>query len=349
MKFSELVAQLAQLEPTLIKTTSLEAFPDCNPGLLGVASVDVGQPERLSYIENVKFGKFAATTAVGALILPNLPELCEQASDRGIAWITTPKPKLLYAIAIAQFYQPYQPQPQIHPTAVIDPTATIGSEVAISAHVVIEAGCVIGDRVCIFPNVTIYPGVKIGADTVLHANCVIEEQTQIGQRCVIHSGAVIGGEGFGFVPNPPQGYYKLLQSGRVILEDEVEVGCNSAIDRPPSETTRIGKGTKIDNLVQVAHGCQVGQHTVMSSQVGLSGRVTVGNWVMLAGQVGVANQVNIGDGAIATAQAGLHKDVLPKQIVSGSPAIDNKLWLKVSAVYNRLPEMLKTLRQLKRG
>ncbi|NEO83102.1 MAG: UDP-3-O-(3-hydroxymyristoyl)glucosamine N-acyltransferase [Spirulina sp. SIO3F2] len=345
MKFSDLIAQL---EPAFIQASSLTAHPDCNPELVGVASVEVGQSERLSYIENAKFAAFVATTGAGALVLPDDPALSQQASDRGIAWLTTPNPKLLYAMVIEQFYQPYRPQPQIHPTAVIDPTVQLGSEVAIGAHVVIEAGCIIGDRVCIFPNVTIYPGVEIGADTVLHANCVIEEQTKIGQRCVIHSGAVIGGEGFGFVPHPPQGWYKLLQGGKVVLEDEVEVGCNSTIDRPPSETTYIGTGTKIDNLVQIAHGCQVGQHTVMSSQVGLSGRVKVGNWVLLAGQVGIANQVEIGDGAIATAQSGLHKDVAPKAVVSGTPAIDNKLWLKVSAAYNRLPELLQTVRRLKR-
>ncbi|MGB0564083.1 MAG: UDP-3-O-(3-hydroxymyristoyl)glucosamine N-acyltransferase [Spirulinaceae cyanobacterium] len=345
MKFTELVAQL---EPTLIQASSLKGFPDCNPELTGVASVEVGQADRVSYIENEKYADQVATTGAGALVLPPDPALWEQASDRGIAWVSTTEPKLLYAMAVAQFYQPYQPAPQIHPTAVIDPTVQLGAEVSIGAHVVIEAGGVIGDRVCIFPNVTIYPGVAIGADTVLHANCVIEENVQIGSRCVIHSGAAIGGEGFGFVPWPPQGWYKFHQTGRVVLEDEVEVGCNSAIDRPPSEETRIGKGTKIDNLVQIAHGCQVGQHSVLSSQVGLSGKVEVGNWVILAGQVGVANRVKLGDGAIATAQSGLHKDVAPKEIVSGTPAINNKLWLRVSAAYSRLPEMLKTLRRLQR-
>ncbi|MEM8638249.1 MAG: UDP-3-O-(3-hydroxymyristoyl)glucosamine N-acyltransferase [Cyanobacteria bacterium P01_G01_bin.54] len=345
MKFSELVAQL---EPILIQASSLQAYPDCNPELTGVASVEVGQADRLSYIENSQYAAFVATTGAAALVLPATPALCAQASARGIAWVSTTEPKLLYAMAVAQFYQPYQPAPQIHPTAVIDSTVKLGSDVSIGAHVVIESGCVIGDRVCIFPNVTIYPGVAIGANTVLHANCVIEENAQIGARCVIHSGAVIGGEGFGFVPWLPHGWYKFHQTGRVVLEDEVEVGCNSAIDRPPSEETRIGKGTKIDNLVQIAHGCQVGQHAVMSSQVGLSGKVEVGNWVILAGQVGVSNRVKLGDGAIATAQSGLHKDVAPKEVVSGTPAINNKLWLRVSAAYNRLPEILKTLRRLQR-
>jgi UDP-3-O-[3-hydroxymyristoyl] glucosamine N-acyltransferase len=165
---------------------------------------------------------------------------------------------------------------------------------------------------------------------------------------VIHSGAVIGAEGFGFVPTR-QGWFKLEQSGYVILENGVEVGCNSAIDRPAMGVTRIGRNTKIDNLVHIAHNCQIGENCAFAAQVGLAGGVKVGNAVILAGQVGVANQSQIGDGAIASAQTGIHGDVAAKEVVSGSPAVSNKLYLKVSAIYKRLPEMYQTFKQLQKG
>jgi UDP-3-O-[3-hydroxymyristoyl] glucosamine N-acyltransferase len=230
---------------------------------------------------------------------------------------------------------------------VIDSSADLGKDVAIGAHVVIQAGVSLGDGVCIHPNVVIYPEVTVGDRTQLHANCVIHERTQIGSNCVIHSGAAIGSEGFGFVPTK-EGWYKMEQSGRVVLEDGVEIGCNSAVDRPAVGETRIKRHTKLDNLVHVAHGCQIGEACAMAAQVGLAGGVTVGNRVILAGQVGIANQVKIGDGAIATAQTGVHRDVEPGAIVSGYPAIPNKLWLKISAIYNRLPEMYQGIRELRR-
>jgi UDP-3-O-[3-hydroxymyristoyl] glucosamine N-acyltransferase len=286
-------------------------------------------------------------TAASDLILPPNETLQAQATERGIAWIATSQPRLVFAQAIALFYKPFRPTPEVHPTAVIHPTAKMGQEVYIGPHVVIQAGVTIGDRVCIHPNVVIYPDVQIGDRTTLHANCVIHERTRIGTDCVIHSGAAIGSEGFGFVPTP-EGWLKMEQSGYTVLEDGVEVGCNSAIDRPAVGETRIGRNTKLDNMVHIAHGCQVGEACAMAAQVGVAGGVKVGNRVILAGQVGVANQSKIGDGAIATAQSGIHGDVEPKAIVSGSPAVDNKIYLKASAIYKRLPEMYQAFKQWQR-
>ncbi|NJO20492.1 MAG: UDP-3-O-(3-hydroxymyristoyl)glucosamine N-acyltransferase [Spirulinaceae cyanobacterium RM2_2_10] len=206
----------------------------------------------------------------------------------------------------------------------------------------------VGDRACIQANVTIYPEVEIGENTLLHANCTIHERTQIGADCVIHSGAVIGGEGFGFVPTPT-GYFKIEQSGYVVLETGVEVGSNSTIDRPTVGETRVGRGVKIDNLVQIGHGSTIGANTVMAAQVGMAGGVKVGRNVVLAGQVGIANQAEIGDGAIATAKAGVHNDIAPGAIVTGIPALPHALFLKASAVYRRLPEIYQTVRQLKKA
>jgi UDP-3-O-[3-hydroxymyristoyl] glucosamine N-acyltransferase len=343
MKFSEIVEKLSDTA----QSNSLSVNKDLDPEITGIAPVDEASISTLSYIEGVKFAAMLGKTAASALILPLDEALQAQATERGIAWIGASEPRLLFAKAIALFYKPFPPAPEIHPTAVIHPSAEVGKDVYIGPHVVIQAGVKIGDEVCIHPNVVIYPEVQIGDRTVLHANCTIHERSRIGADCVIHSGAVIGSEGFGFVPTP-QGWFKMEQSGCTVLEDGVEVGCNTTIDRPAVGETRVARNTKIDNLVQIGHGCQIGQNCALAAQVGMAGGVKVGNRVILAGQVGIANQAKIGDGAIASAKAGIHNDVEPGAIVSGSPAVPHKLFLKASAIYNRLPEMYQTLKQLQR-
>ncbi|MGB3514879.1 MAG: UDP-3-O-(3-hydroxymyristoyl)glucosamine N-acyltransferase [Elainellaceae cyanobacterium] len=318
-----------------------------DPEISGVAAIDEAQPGQLSYIEGEAFAAQLATTQASALILPMNEALQAAADARQLAWVSVPQPRLAFAQAIALFYQPFKPAPGIHPSAVIDPSVQLGEGVSIGAHVVLQAGVRLGDGVCIHPNVVVYPGVQIGDRSLLHANCVIHERSILGADCVIHSGACIGAEGFGFVPTA-EGWFKMEQSGQVVLEDGVEIGCNSAVDRPAVGETRIRRHTKLDNLVHVAHGCQIGEACAMAAQVGLAGGVKVGNRVILAGQVGIANQVTIGDGAIATAQTGVHRDVEPGAIVSGYPAIPNRLWLKISAVYNRLPDMYQSLREIRR-
>ncbi len=342
MKFSEVIEGLGKAA----QLNSLTVIQNLNPEIVGVAAVEEAARGTLSYIEGGKFAPLVAQTLASALILPRNESLQARATERGIAWIAADEPKLIFAKAVALFYQPFRPDPGIHPTAIIDPSAAIGKDVSIGAHAVIERGVKIGDRACLHPNVVIYPEVEIGANTVLHANCTIHERSKIGANCVIHSGAVIGAEGFGFVP-AAEGWFKLEQSGYTVLEDGVEIGCNSTVDRPAVGETRIGSNTKLDNMVHIAHGCQIGQNCVMAAQVGLAGGVKVGNWVMLGGQVGVANQRKIGDRAIATAQTGITSDVPPGEIVSGSPSVPNKIYLKASAIYKRLPEMYESFRRLR--
>jgi len=347
VKFSELVAKLG-----VVEQSSLTLNPACDPNLTGVASLEDAQAETLSYIEGERFAAQVHTTTASALILPlresSLHEALQAgATDRHIAWISAPDPRLLFAQAIALFYQPFRPTPGIHPTAVIDPSVQLGESLAIGAHVVIQAGVVLGNDLCIHPNVVIYPGVRIGDRTVLHANCVIHERTQIGADCVIHSGAAIGSEGFGFVPIA-EGWLKMEQSGYAVLEDGVEVGCNSTIDRPAVGETRIGRNTKLDNLVQIGHGSKVGKNCALAAQVGLAGGAHLGDRVILGGQVGVSNQTHIGDGVQAGAQAGIHGTIAPGTVVLGTPAIPYKLYLKASAIYNRLPEMHQALKQIQK-
>lgn len=341
MKFSEIVQKLGDAAAS----NSLTSNKDCNPEITGVSAVDEAFFGTISYIDGAKFAAQVEKTAASALILPADQAL--QAQARGIAWIATSQPRLLFAKAIALFYQPFRPEDEIHPSAVIHPSVQLGNNLYIGAHVVIQPGVKIGDGVCIHPNVVIYPDSEIGDRTVLHASCTIQERTRIGADCVIHSGAVIGGEGFGFVPTA-SGWVKMEQSGCTVLEDGVEVGCNSTIDRPAVGETRIGRNTKMDNMVHIGHGCQIGADCAIAAQVGMAGGTKVGNQVILAGQVGIANQAKVGDGVIASAKTGIHSDIEPGAVVSGYPAIPHKVWLKAATVYRRIPEMYQTLKQLQK-
>ncbi len=342
MKFSVLVEKLGDL--VVSSSSEVDSDSHSNPEISGVASIDSAIIGTISYVEGAKYASMVSNTTASALILPVDKTVQKEADNRGIVWIAGKEPRLIFAKTIDLFYQPYQPQHQIHPTAVIDSSATLGADIYIGAHAVIEKNVKIGAGVYIYPNAVIYPDVEIGDRTILHANSTIHERSKIGSDCVIHSGAVIGSEGFGFVPTA-QGWYKMQQSGCVVLEDGVEVGSNSTIDRPAVGETRIKCHTKIDNLVQIGHGCQVGEGCALAAQGGLAGGVTIGNRVILAGQVGVANQAKIGDGAIVSAKSGVHSDIEPKSIYSGYPAVPHSLYLKASAIYKKLPEMYQILKR----
>lgn len=344
MKFSELVTALEGASHSGVKGSSVAIQADLDPELHRAASVDAAKASELSYIEGGKFARQILSTQASALILPCDEGLQQQALDRGIAWVNSTNPRMAFALAIACFYQPFQPGPGIHPSAVIHPTAQIGDQVSIGANVVIQAGTVVGHYAVIHPNVVVYPDCRIGDRTILHSNCVVHERSEIGSNCTIHSGAAIGSEGFGFVPTR-EGWVKMEQSGRTVLEDGVEVGCNSTIDRPSVGETRIKRQTKIDNLVQIGHGVTVGEGCALAAQVGLAGGVTVGDRVILAGQVGVANQATIGSGTTATARAGIIGNIEPNTIVSGHPTVPHQAWLKQAAVCKKLPTTLADMKQ----
>ena len=341
MKFSEIARQLSEAAGG-----ALACDRGSDPDIAGVAAIDAAVPGTLSYIEGDAFADRVATTAASALVLPAQTALQQQASDRGLAWVASKQPRLTFAQAIALFYRPFQPAPHCHPSASIDPSATLGQDVAVGAGAVIQAGATLGEGVRVHPGAVVYPQAEVGERSVLHANCVVEERACIGPDCVIHSGATIGGEGFGFVQTA-QGWYKMPQSGRTVLEAGVEVGCNSNIDRPAVGETRVGRNTKIDNAVQIGHGCRIGEACALASQVGLAGGVTIGNRVLLGGQVGVANQAHVGDGAVATAKAGVTSNVGAGQVVSGYPLLPHSLFLRVSAIYRRLPELYQSIKTLK--
>ncbi len=313
-----------------------------NETITGIAGIERAAPGQVTFIANKRYTPHARTTRASAILVePSFPETA-------IPTLRIQNPYLAFARAIELFYQP-PPQPSgIHSTAVIHPTARIGARPSIGPYVVIGENVTIGDNATLHPHVVIYPQVTAGKELTVHSHAVIREHCRLGDRVTLQNGAVIGADGFGFAPtHSPDvpAWHKIPQSGPAILEDDVEVQANSCIDRASIGETRIGRGAKIDNLVQVGHGSTVGPDTLLCAQVGLAGSTVIGRAVTLAGQVGVAGHCTVGDGAIATAQSGIPNDVAPGRIVSGYPAVDNRQWLRSVALFNRLPELLAKLRR----
>ncbi|NJK62051.1 MAG: UDP-3-O-(3-hydroxymyristoyl)glucosamine N-acyltransferase [Synechococcaceae cyanobacterium SM2_3_1] len=318
-----------------------EGDPDLE--IQGVAALVEAKPGDLSFVSESKFLPLLEQTHASAvLVKPNCPV------PAGLAAVHSSYPRFSFAKAIELFYQPFQLPAGIHPTAVIAADAQLGAGVAIAAHVVVESGVIIGDYTQIHANVTLYPQVQIGRDCQLFANCVIHERSVIGDHCLIHSGAVIGDDGFGHVPLTDGSWYRMLQSGRVVLEEGVDVGANTTIDRPAVGETRIGRGTKIDNLVQVAHGVKIGPDSVLTSQVGISGGTTLGRHVVLGGQVGVAGHLNLGDNVTAVGQSGITNHVPAGEVVAGYPHQPHPQWKRSSVALRQLPDLLRTVRYLEK-
>jgi UDP-3-O-[3-hydroxymyristoyl] glucosamine N-acyltransferase len=307
----------------------------------GVKSAETAAQGEITFIMSTKYKGFLETSGASAFIIPDsFPD-----TDQNV--IRSPNSYLTFARVLELFYkQPLPRGPFVHPSAIVDDSVTLGDNCYIGAYVVIDEEVRIGDNVRILPNTTIYPGVKIGNDVLIHANCVIREYCEIGHRVILQNGVVIGADGFGFSKTESGEYFKILQAGRVVLEDDVEVQANACVDRGTLDATIIRKGTKVDNLVQVAHGCEIGENCVLAAQVGLAGSTKVGDNVMLAGQVGVAGHCIIGDNVIATAQAGIPSNVEKNKIVSGTPAVDNKIWLRASIALTKLPQLLNRVREL---
>jgi UDP-3-O-[3-hydroxymyristoyl] glucosamine N-acyltransferase len=305
-----------------------------------VASLDEAGPGDVTFLANPKYAQAAQRTRASAVIL------AEDAPAVPCAMLRAGQPYRSFAEALMVLGRDERPAAGVHPAALVAPDARLGEEVAIGPFVVVGGGAEIGDRVVLHPHVVVGSGVRIGADSVLHARVSIRERSILGARVVIQDGAVIGSDGFGFVTDPDGVHHKIPQQSRVVIEDDVEIGANTTIDRPAVGETRIGRGTKIDNLVQIAHGVKIGSHALLAAQVGIAGSTRVGDHVVLAGQVGVAGHLTLGDRARATAQTGIPNSVEPGALVSGYPAIDNREWLKASAIFRHLPELRKQVRDL---
>ena len=307
-----------------------------------IAGIEDAGPGDLTFFANPKYAADLRRTRASAVIL------AEQGEAAPCAMLRTRHPYLAFAKAVALFAEDDRPAPGVHALALVEEGAHVAPDASVGPFAVVGEGARIGARTILRPHATVGRGAEIGDDCVIHARVSIRERVRIGNRVVIQDGAVIGSDGFGFARTPEGTHHKIPQIGGVVIEDDVEIGANTTIDRPAVGETRIGAGTKIDNLVQIAHGVAIGRNTLLAAQVGIAGSATLEDSVTLAGQVGVAGHLTIGKGAIATAQTGIPNSVEAGALVSGYPAIPNRDWLKSSAVFRKLPELKKMVAELER-
>ncbi|MBM3294597.1 MAG: UDP-3-O-(3-hydroxymyristoyl)glucosamine N-acyltransferase [Candidatus Aminicenantes bacterium] len=280
-------------------------------------------------------------TAAGAAILPP-----GEAFDR-LPVIRSENPHLAFIRAVEIFHRPFRPAPGVHPTAAVSPTAKLAPGVSIGALSVVGDEAEIGPGTVIFPLVSIYPRVRIGADCLLHSGVVVREDVRIGDRVVLHNGVSVGADGYGYLRGPDGGHLKIPQVGTVVIEDDVEIGANSAVDRAALGETVIRKGAKIDDLVMVAHNVEVGENALLVAQVGIGGSSKIGRGAILGGQVGVPDHIDIGEGAIAAAKSGITNDIPAGGFVSGSPHLDVRVWRKFWAAAPQLYGLLKEFKRLR--
>lgn len=332
MKLSE----LARLTDSVIERGSGDIEINAAAGL------DSAVTGEITFLANQKYTPQIAETRASAVFLRENVTL--ERDD--IAVLRVNDPHLAYAKTLRLFHPDTEAIPSLHPTAVIHETAVVAATCEIGAGVVVGKNCRISDGVKLFPNVTIYDGVQIGRNSVLHSGVSVRENTKIGEGCIIHNNSTIGCDGFGYAKTEEKRWLKIPQTGRVVLEDDVEIGANTAIDRASVGETRIKRGAKIDNLVQIGHSCTVDEDALICSQTGLAGSSVIGKRVILAGQVGIAGHLKVGDDAVITAKSATSHDVEDGQIISGIPAFDNREWLRSTAAYRRLGEFAQKIRDL---
>jgi UDP-3-O-[3-hydroxymyristoyl] glucosamine N-acyltransferase len=322
----------------------LEGAPDIP--IHGVAGIEQAQPGQVTFLANRRYFPLLKTTRASAVLVEDGIALERDSAMPPLAALRSPNPYLAFAQAIELFYRAPHYAPGVHPTAIIAQTARIGASAHIGPYCFVDEGVEIGSDAVLHSFVTVYTGARIGANFFAHAHSVVREFCRVGNRVILQNGAIIGGDGLGFAKRKDGTWYKMAQSGPAVLEDDVEVQANACVDRATVGETRIGHGTKVDDLVLVGHASQVGANTMLCGQVGLAGSTKIGDNCILAGQVGTAGHLTIGDGAVLTAQSGVPNDVPPRSLFSGYPAVDNRQWLKTMAALNRLPDLQKRVREL---
>lgn len=306
----------------------------------GIGPIEEAKEGELSFVAHRKYRTFLSTTRASAVIVPeDLADAFEGPR------LVSSNPYLTFQRAARLFYGPGVPRGTgIHRTAVIGEDVIVGTEVFIGPYAVVEDGCRIEDRVFIGAGVFVGRNCRVGEATVIYPHVAVYPDTMIGQRAIVHSGAVIGSDGFGFAFDGVC-HQKIPQVGRVVIEDDVEIGANTTVDRAALGVTRIEQGTKIDNLVQVAHNVTVGAHTVIAAQTGISGSTKIGTYVQVGGQAGFIGHIEVGDRARIGAQSGVSRSVPEGETVSGYPARPHGEMMRVEAVRRRMPELLKTVRE----
>ena len=311
--------------------------------ITGVNTIADAGPEEISFLANAKYAHQLETTGAGAVITDteHSPQVKCTALISANPYLDFARTVQLFAKPLGRF-QGQSDQAVIHPLATVHPSAVIGP------FVYIGEGADVGENTRIFPGVHVGEDCRIGKSCTIYPRATLMDGTQLGDRVILHAGVVLGSDGFGFA-QAGQGLEKFPQIGRVIIEDDVEIGANTAIDRAALGETRIGRGTKIDNLVQIGHNVHIGAHSIIVAQVGIAGSATLGKGVVLAGQVGVAGHLTIGDGCRVAAKGGIHTSIAPgTDLGGGMPSIEYKKYLKTAATIPKLPEMSKRLRRLEK-
>jgi UDP-3-O-[3-hydroxymyristoyl] glucosamine N-acyltransferase len=334
--------RLAELANTL--SCRLEGSPEME--IRGVAGIEQATSGQITFLANKRYVPLLKTTQASAVLIEEGAPLARSPNQPPLAALRTANPYLAFAHALELFYHPPRYEPGVHPTAVIARTARVPEGAHVGPYCFIDEQAELGQRAILHSFVTIYQGAKIGDDFFAHAHAVVREHCHIGNRVILQNGAIIGGDGLGYAKQNDGSWYKMVQSGPAVLEDDVEVQSNSCIDRATVGETRIGRGTKIDDLVLVGHASQLGADNMICGQTGLAGSTKIGDQCIFAGQSASSGHLTVGDNVVVTAQSGLPRDVASNQIRSGSPAVDNKLWLKYTAALTRLPELQKRVRDI---
>jgi UDP-3-O-[3-hydroxymyristoyl] glucosamine N-acyltransferase len=315
---------------------------DAEVEITGVAGIEDARPGQLTFLANRRYRLDVTKTRASAIIVGQKEE------GVPLPILRADDPYLSFAYAIELFHRTPHYEPGIHPSAVVSKAAKIGADAHIGPFCFVDDDVVIGRHAVLHSFVSIYRSAHIGDDFFAHSHTVVRENCRIGNRVILQNGAVIGTDGFGFAREKNGHWHKMQQTGPAIIEDDVEIQANSAIDRATVGETRIARGAKIDNLVQVGHACKVGEDTLLCGQVGLAGSSIIGNRCIMAGQSAAAGHLHIGDGAVLTAQSGMSHDVPPGAVYSGTPAIENKTWLRATGAFRRLPELQRELRALEK-
>lgn len=304
-----------------------------------LASLDDAEEGEITFLANPKYQSKLETTRASAIIVG------PGTTSSGTALLVARNPYLAFARILTHLHVS-RPVPQgVMEGAVVSPEAVLGDGVTVYPGCFVGAGASIGSGTILYPGVTLYEGVSVGDDSTLHAGVVVREGCRVGHRVIIHANAVVGSDGFGFAPEGTS-YYKIPQIGIVVIEDDVEIGSGSCIDRATLEQTRIKRGAKIDNLVQIGHNCTIGEDTIIVSQVGVSGSTEIGDHCTVGGQTGIAGHITIGDNVTVGGQSAVSKSVKPGRAVSGYPLMPHREWLKATMSYARLPELRKEVSRL---
>jgi UDP-3-O-[3-hydroxymyristoyl] glucosamine N-acyltransferase len=322
----------------------LEGDPSAE--ITGIAGMDHASPGQITFLANRRYFPLLRTTRATAIFVEEGIRIEREPGLAPLAALRSSNPYLAFARAIELFYQPPVYAPGIHPTAVVAKSARIGSGSHIGPYCFVDEDAAVGSHAVLHSFVSIYRGARIGDNFFAHAHAVVREHCRIGNRVILQNGVVIGADGLGFAKLKDGSWYKMNQSGPAVLEDDVEVQANACVDRATVGETRIGHGTKIDDLVLIGHASQVGANAMLCGQVGLAGSTRIGDGCILAGQVGTAGHLTIGSGAVITAKSGIPNDVPAAALFSGYPAVENRQWLKTQAALNRLPELQRKIREL---